>query len=445
MWGGIMGEPTPFGLAFSQKDSDPTGQGLVDEVATGWLADYVEYGTQITDAPPIFHLAVGISMLATACGNRVTFVGGGNRTHWPNLYILFVAPSGLMRKSTSIDIGLNLLRKINTDLVLPNETSREEFLRMLSGKPEAVIRESEFASALARYDRDYMGGMKQLLTDLWDCQDEYTRRIKGREGTGEKLIIKRPSLNYLAASTVEWLIDALDENDLKSGFLARFLIFPASSEGQWVSFFADCEADIEGRLLKTLAALSRMPGATVDFRPVYKPFNAWGKEMKELARIARPEMGGFYSRLSLFTAKLMAVMLVSEQGAQRSYVAEEKHLDAARTLGEWLRVKYDELLEQKLVFSREERIMQKILDTVRKDGKAEWHIALKRSHLKAADFERYMTTLLQRNEIKVVSESTRGRPAKMIHLHQNGYVAANVEEFQKVSGGQHESVQRARN
>ena len=422
-----MGEITPFGLAYSQRATDPTGSELVEKIATGGVKEYVSYGLAVTDAPPIFHLAVGLSVLATACGGRTTFRGGGNRIHWPNLYVLFVAPSGLMRKSTSIDIGLNILRRADPDAVMPNETSREEFLRVQGKNPEGIVRESEFASALARYSRDHMAGMKELLTDLWDCQNEYRRQIKGREGTGEKLIIKKPALNYLAASTIEWLIESLTENDLRSGFLARFLIFPSATEGDWVSFFADIEDGTEERLAILIRSVREMPEAHVDFHAVLKPFNVWSREMKELAKLAPPEMTGFYSRLPLFTAKICTLLAVSENGRREAYSIECNQYERATILMEWLRSKYEELLEQKLIFSKEERVMQRLLDQVRKDGKIDWQIGLKRSHLKVQDYERYISTLLQRRDIRIVSEATRGRPAKVIYLETPRLGASIIE------------------
>lgn len=425
-----MGEPTPLSLVYSETDDDPSGQKLVESIANGWLGEYVYYAGELTDSPPIFHLAVGLSMLATACGSRVIFRGGGGRWYWPNLYILFVAPSGLMRKSTSIEIGLNLLRKADPEVIIPNETSREEFLRILSIKPEGLIRESEFASALARYHRDYMGGFKELITDLYDPYVEYRRQIKGREGTGEKLIIKKPALNYLAASTVEWLIDSLTENDLRSGFLARFLVFPATSKGKWVSFLSEAEEDVESRLVDLLMGLRRLHEVRVSYREVLKPFNVWVREMESVGDVAQPEIVGFYARLALHCAKLAALLEISSSGLRDHYTISEENFDRAAKLMEWLRDRYAELLEQKLVFSREERVMQKILDLIRKDGKLEWGRALRGAHLKAGDFDRYVSTLVQRGEVKVITESTRGRPARTLCLPgKNGRYQGKITDL----------------
>lgn len=431
----MKGEATPLGLARNERDTDPTGQTVVDEVAQGWLGDYVRYAGDMTDSPAIFHLAVGLSVLATACGSRVQFRGAGGKIFWPNLYVLFIAPSGLMRKSTSIEIGLNILRRADPDCISPNETSREEFLRVLSSRPELLVRESEFASALARYSRDYMGGSKELITDLYDNYPEYRRQIKGKEGTGEKLIIKRPALNYLAASTIEWLVDSLTVNDMRSGFMARFLIFPAMGKGRWVSFLSEYNEVEHEALAQRIVDIRRLADTNVDLSPIMKTFNAWIRPIESLADSASAETMGFYSRMALHCAKLTVLLTVSDCGPQRHYVATPSAFERASHLMEWLRDRYEELAERKLLFSKDERVMQGIMDQVRKDGKMEWSLALKRSHLKTQDFQRYLSTLLDRREVVLVTEQTKTRPAKVIHIPgANGNREAKVTEMAKQIG-----------
>ena len=76
----------------------------------GWLSEYLGYARKLTDAPLSFHLAAGLVALAGAVGSRVSWTGGG-KEQWPNLYALLLAPSGLYRKSTSVDLGCGLLER----------------------------------------------------------------------------------------------------------------------------------------------------------------------------------------------------------------------------------------------------------------------------------------------------------------------------------------------
>lgn len=429
----MAGEPTPFGLVRNEQDSDPTGAGIVREVSTGWLAEYIEYASGLTDSPGIFHLAVGLSMLSTACGARITFHGAGKEM-WPNLYVLFVAPSGLMRKSTSIEIGLNLLRATDPEMLFPNETSREEFLHILATKPEGLIRESEFASALARYASSYMTGMKELVTELYDNVPEYRRQLRGKDGAGEKLIIRRPALNYLAASTLEWLVDSLTINDMRSGFMSRFLIFPAAGRGEWVPFLTEPDEPAQAGLCHLLSDVRRLRGSSVSFRAVRKLFAEWSKRNDSLADTGTAEIVGFYSRMTVHCAKLCTLLELSQQGARDRYEISEETFARACRLMEWLRDRYEELLERRLIFSKEERVMQGVLEQVRKTGKVEWRVALRKSHLKTQDFQRYVGTLLDRGDLNVITEQTRTKPAKMLCLPQaNGKWIGNVADLRTLA------------
>ena len=64
-----------------------------------WLSAYVEY-TSFSEAPRRMHFWAGVSAIAGALRRRVWFDQFYFQWH-PNLYIVFVAPPGIVSKSTT--------------------------------------------------------------------------------------------------------------------------------------------------------------------------------------------------------------------------------------------------------------------------------------------------------------------------------------------------------
>jgi hypothetical protein len=168
------------GLAAYASDADlraakvRMGAAMPDD---GWLHDYLRAVTPLTDAPVEFHLVSGLCALAAAVGNRLWTVSWGQSVY-PHLWVVLVAPSSFWRKSTSINQAEALLREASPTSVYPSDFSREKFLRILAEQPGGVLTLKEFGGFLATLGRDYMGGMKENLTELYDGPDVFTRALQ---------------------------------------------------------------------------------------------------------------------------------------------------------------------------------------------------------------------------------------------------------------------------
>jgi len=75
-----------------------------------FLQAYMQY-TQHSEAPDTFHFWTGVGTVAGALQRKVWI----DCAYWqwvPNFYIIFVAPPGIVSKSTTAGIGMNLLKKV---------------------------------------------------------------------------------------------------------------------------------------------------------------------------------------------------------------------------------------------------------------------------------------------------------------------------------------------
>ena len=234
----VCGVASPASLAWSPiilpsadanpfRERDERLKDLVEAAIPpdGFIRDYVDFASGLTDAPKVFHLFCGLSLLGSALGRRAWVPGFGGQNLFPNLWLTILAPSSRYRKSTAVGIAENLLRQagINT---LPQEFSRESLISMLQQEPHSTFIWSEFGSALGLLEKEYMAGTKDLLADLYDCPEQY-RRILSQQ----TLEVRNPYISILAAGNIDWMLDKRSvTNDLRGGFLARMLYVPYTSK-----------------------------------------------------------------------------------------------------------------------------------------------------------------------------------------------------------------------
>ena len=75
-----------------------------------WLAAFQEYSSY-GEAPKRMYFWTGVSTIAGALRRHV-WVDMGHFQWYPNLYVILVAPPGVVAKTTTADIGMDLLRQV---------------------------------------------------------------------------------------------------------------------------------------------------------------------------------------------------------------------------------------------------------------------------------------------------------------------------------------------
>jgi hypothetical protein len=76
-----------------------------------WLTDFVEYASHGEASSRLMYW-VGVSTVAGALRRKV-WIDMGDFQWSPNFYILIVGEPGMVRKSTSIDVGMRFLKRID--------------------------------------------------------------------------------------------------------------------------------------------------------------------------------------------------------------------------------------------------------------------------------------------------------------------------------------------
>lgn len=386
------------------KGRNHTGRmDIVDKLGLGdntFLGRYIGYCTNLTDAPKVFHLATGLTALAACCGSEVAYPGFGGRTCWPNLYTLLISPSGLFRKSTALGIAQDLVTEVDRDLLVASEATRERFLGNLKDHPSAFYPIPEFGAMLSLWQREYMAGMREIVTDLYDPHSEYTRQTQK-----DKILIKKPALNILAASTVDWLREKLTEGDLRGGLMGRFLLFPGVHKEGSKGLVLDNHGGEREELVKFLKSIHVLDRSWVDVSRVRDPFNTWLQSIEaQLETNVNPELIGFQSRIGSHCIKLLVLLTVSKYGPQPKYEPDASELAQAAMLSYWLMEQAGQLAMTGFTKNRTELQAQKFLQMAGRNGGIDRSTCLKNLHLTSKEFDALVTTLVDRAEIKKVRE-----------------------------------------
>ena len=307
---------------------------------SNWLKEYMVYAEH-SEAPDIFHFWTGVSVIAGALRRQV-WIDMGYFQWVPNFYIIFVAPPGVVSKSTTANIGMNLLRDIDGVHFGPDAVTWQALVQSMGNSAEMVpmpdgtympmsaitIVSSEFGTFLNPHDRE----MIDALTHLWDGQVSEFKKDTKTQGSDK---IVNPWINLLAATTPAWIAGNFPEYMVGGGFTSRCILVYADKKRKLVPYPADeLPPDFEDRrkkLIHDLEIISTIRGPYILSKEA-KEFGEnwyrkhWDNPPKHLQEEA---FGGYVARKQTHIHKL-AIVLAAAQRSERIILPED--LDAADQL-----------------------------------------------------------------------------------------------------------------
>lgn len=201
---------------------------------TGFIAEYLKF-TDISEPPGSYHFWTAMSLVSSTV-QRQSWLSKGIYRVYPNLYIVLVAPSGKCRKTGAIRAGEDIARHLDYVNIIADKTTPEALLEALmdGSKPKITpntgggaqvnpvdstgfIRAKEMSTFLNR--ATYSNGMITILTDLYDCPDEFKYRTR----TKQLVQLDNVFISMIAATTPEWLATNLPEAAFEGGFMSRVI------------------------------------------------------------------------------------------------------------------------------------------------------------------------------------------------------------------------------
>lgn len=160
---------------------------------------------------------------------------------YPNFFIIFVAPPGVVSKSTTAGMAESFLREIPgikfgpdvvtwPSLVSSFATSTESFQYgedFLTMSPLNLIA-SELGNLIDPRNRE----MVNLFIDLWDGRKQLSKETKM---SGNDLV-EGPWINMLGCTTPHWIADNMPSTTVGGGFTSRCVFVYADTKERFIAF-----------------------------------------------------------------------------------------------------------------------------------------------------------------------------------------------------------------
>ena len=304
-----------------------------------WVRVYADYADTISPmSPRSFHDSAALFLASTAIARRLVL----RMPHgdiYPNLFMIWVAPTTLYCKSTSLRIAEGLAWRLIPHLLSPQDTTPEAFLSDLAGREPTHYEDlseedkqewqrgrdfagqrgwilDEMSGLLAQAGRDYNAGLIESLLRFYDCSPKFTRSTRGQG----RVVIRNSYLSLLGASTPAALsLHLLSERLWGNGWWPRFaIITPEAKRPEWRIPREQAEpAELVAGLEKLCGQL---PTATWPDTPEPMPvtlgagvFDAW-QRYNEAMRYSLltdpldPRLWGTYGRLPDQTLKVSIIL-----------------------------------------------------------------------------------------------------------------------------------------
>jgi len=365
-----------------------------------WLQAYLEYSSH-SEAPKHMHFWTGVSTIAGALRRRVWLDMAYFRWH-PNFYIILVAPPGIVSKSTTAGIGMQLLKKVpdikfGPDVVtwqalvgaFAESTMTFSYQGEYHEMSALTIESSEFGNLLNPQDKE----MVDLLVSLWDGKPgAFEKRTKG---SGTDLVVN-PWINLIACTTPAWIAGNFPEYMIGGGFTSRCVFVYAEKKAKYVAYpgmhVPKNLAQQASMLIDDLIEISNMAGEYQLTPAAYKWGEAWYTKhySEKNLDLDDDRFGGYLARKQTHIHKLAMILAAAE--GHRLIITDE-HLATANTMVSDLEP------DMQFVFSKigkteDSLYIERLIWYVHKRGGCKWDEAYRFVHTqfpKLSDFEGVIT------------------------------------------------------
>lgn len=204
-----------------------------------WIPAYLEYTTG-TEAPRIMHFWAGVSCIAAVLRRKV-WIDMVRFQWYPNFYIIFVAKPGIISKTTTMDMGMELVKRVPGVKFGPDVVTWQALVTAFAASTEEfeydggfwpmsplTLASGEFGNLLNPQDRE----MVNLLIALWDGRKTFEKVTKGSGND----IIAAPWINMIACTTPHWIADNMPAATVGGGFTSRCVFVYADKKENFIAY-----------------------------------------------------------------------------------------------------------------------------------------------------------------------------------------------------------------
>lgn len=380
-----------------------------------WLKAFVQYSSY-TEAPPLMHFFGGVSAIAGALRRKVWFDQVFFRWY-PSFYIVFVAPPGIVAKSTTADVAMELLREVPGIKFGPDSVTWQSLVTTFSEANESFeyngewhpmspvnLVASEFGNLINFTDRE----MINLFITLWDGRKRYEKETK----MSGKDIVEAPWINLIACTTPHWIADNMSQITIGGGFTSRCIFIYADKKEKYVPYLDESVpagmAEFRRKLIQDLEHISIHIVGPYTMTPEAK---SWGKEWYErlwkadYSEASEDWKNGYIARKQTHLHKLAMIISASQRDNTLIHLPDMELAEVMLLATEANASK----VFAKIGLSEDASQTLRLLEYIRKRGAATYEEAYRIVHHmfpNAKDFEGIVAGLIRAGYIQMAQEGT---------------------------------------
>jgi len=308
-----------------------------------WITSYLEYAC-VLEAPKRMHFWSSVSALAGSVRRKV-WIDMRRFCWYPSFYILFVAPPGIVAKSTTADVSMSLLKEVPGIKFGPNSITWQALVTAFAAASEAFLypdgplgeqhpmspltfSAAEFGSLVNLQDRD----MVNLLIELWDGKKSYEKITK----TSGNDSIAAPWINLIGCTTPHWIADNMPAATIGGGLSSRCVFIYADEKERFVAYPDEVIEDtldvkLRSNLVHDLEYISQLKGPFTISKEARDWGRAWYEDFWKAAKSRMDDqmLEGYAARKQTHMHKLAMILSISERD---NLIITRDNLELAETM-----------------------------------------------------------------------------------------------------------------
>jgi hypothetical protein len=187
---------------------------------------YVAWAKSVGDAAEQYHVAgafIALSSMLAGSLQLPTSFG----TIAPNLWFMLLADTTLTRKSTAMDLAMDIVTLIDEDKLMATDGSLEGLMTALAARsniPSVFLRDEFTGLVEQMHKKDYLAGMPEFFAKIYDGKT--MKRLLRKE----EIKVMNPRLIIFGGGIKSKMQRIIQNEHIESGFLPRFIIVTAMSD-----------------------------------------------------------------------------------------------------------------------------------------------------------------------------------------------------------------------
>lgn len=230
---------------------------------------YVDWAVEACDAPEIFHKTCAYWVISSVLGKYVSVMTSyTTRGIRPNLWVILLGPSRIVRKSTAMEMAEGVVEKVNPDQKLAASFTPEALYEILNNMQRGDFGywvKDEFGGFFKMLQKRYMWGMREILSAIYMGRGE-VRKLRN-------LTLVIPVGIYI--TTIGTLPTPahiyFQEEDFSSGFLNRFIIAYANERNKKIPLLHN-NPNLDAKRNKIIYGISELEKDLRDLSPAIISF-----------------------------------------------------------------------------------------------------------------------------------------------------------------------------